>query len=123
MVPHYLSALFVDLQTELSPRDKSQGLDPYDIAARYCHRFVNIHPFVDGNGRMGRLLANIILLRYVGIVAPFGGNGVMKYMYLEVLRRGKEMFHEEDMRVPNTEIKGHLELKAFLCERLEEIGW
>ena len=28
-----------------------------------CFKFLNIHPFMDGNGRMGRLLMNILLVR------------------------------------------------------------
>ncbi|MDJ0597174.1 MAG: Fic family protein [Pleurocapsa sp. MO_226.B13] len=30
---------------------------------KYNHRFVSIHPFRDGNGRTGRLLMNLLLLR------------------------------------------------------------
>ena len=33
------------------------------LLAQFQHRFVIIHPFVDYNGRMGRLLTNYILMR------------------------------------------------------------
>lgn len=34
-----------------------------EIAARFHHRFVWIHPFYDGNGRTARLLMNLLLIR------------------------------------------------------------
>ena len=29
--------------------------------------FVNIHPFEDGNGRMCRMLLNVVLLKFIGV--------------------------------------------------------
>jgi Fic family protein len=34
-------------------------------AAVYSHRFVSIHPYADGNGRMSRLIMNLILGRII----------------------------------------------------------
>ncbi len=36
---------------------------PLLVAALFHHRFTNIHPFDDGNGRMARALMNLILMR------------------------------------------------------------
>lgn len=38
-------------------------LHPVEFAARVHLRFVLVHPFVDGNGRLARLLMNLALLR------------------------------------------------------------
>ncbi len=38
---------------------------PWDeIAIRFHHRLVSIHPFKNGNGRHGRLAANVLLLQH-----------------------------------------------------------
>jgi len=40
----------------------SRKQHPVELAAEAHYRLVTIHPFVDGNGRTGRLLMNLILL-------------------------------------------------------------
>ncbi len=39
-------------------------LSPEDLAAYLHYRFVRIHPFDDGNGRVARLLMNYVLLKH-----------------------------------------------------------
>lgn len=39
------------------------GFDDVELAARFHHRFVWIHPFFDGNGRTARLIMNLLLMR------------------------------------------------------------
>ena len=36
--------------------------DPVDVAAKFYQRFVNIHPFNDGNGRIGRFIVAVYLI-------------------------------------------------------------
>lgn len=38
-------------------------LHPFELAGLIHYKFVKIHPFMDGNGRMSRLLMNYILLK------------------------------------------------------------
>jgi Fic family protein len=38
-------------------------LRPIELAAFFHHKFVYIHPFLDGNGRTARLLTNVILMK------------------------------------------------------------
>lgn len=39
-------------------------IDPIVLAALFHYRFVRIHPFDDGNGRMARVLMNFILMKF-----------------------------------------------------------
>jgi len=43
--------------------NQEKSLDPLLYAAIAHHKLAAIHPFVDGNGRVARLLANLLLLR------------------------------------------------------------
>lgn len=38
-------------------------LHPVELSALLHHKFVYIHPFIDGNGRTARLIMNIVLMR------------------------------------------------------------
>ncbi|MBD2771349.1 Fic family protein [Iningainema sp. BLCCT55] len=61
--PHYLlNDLMTEFVTWLNSSQATVG-HPLEFAAEAHLRFVSIHPFRDGNGRTGRLLMNLLLLR------------------------------------------------------------
>jgi Fic family protein len=45
-------------------QDNNEEMHPVQLAAEFHYRFVFIHPFDDGNGRVSRLLMNYILLKH-----------------------------------------------------------
>ncbi|TAK37234.1 MAG: Fic family protein [Saprospiraceae bacterium] len=51
-----LVAIYAELET--------QKIKPVVLAAWLHHAFVAIHPFQDGNGRMARLLASLVLIKH-----------------------------------------------------------
>lgn len=116
-VPAYMETLVQDLKHDMVKAEETNALDPFDMANRYCHRLVCIHPFGDGNGRMCRILLNILLLKYAGHVVAFGGSDEDRKEYLDLARRGNKKFHEEDMEVPEEEKQGHRELARFTVRK------
>ncbi|CAF0837348.1 unnamed protein product [Adineta steineri] len=58
-VPEYLD----DFLQWLNSLEDTEDLHAIELAAIAHYKFVYIHPFIDGNGRTGRLLMNLILMR------------------------------------------------------------
>jgi len=52
-----------EMQNLLKWLKESRKLHPVERAALFHYRFVCIHPFDDGNGRMSRLLMNLLLMQ------------------------------------------------------------
>jgi fido (protein-threonine AMPylation protein) len=46
-----------------STQKNKEGIDPYTFAAEAYIKFIDLHPFEDGNGRTSRLLLNLILIQ------------------------------------------------------------
>jgi Fic family protein len=67
-------------------------LHPAELATQFHHRLVRIHPFLDGNGRVSRLLLNTILMRadYVPAIIPVEE----KKQYLEALQSADDGDYE-----------------------------
>ncbi len=61
--PHYLLPELMAEFVEWLNSEAAKQMHPIDYAAEAHCRFVGIHPFRDGNGRTGRLLMNLLLLR------------------------------------------------------------
>ncbi|MEO1389139.1 MAG: Fic family protein [Cyanobacteria bacterium J06634_6] len=60
--PHYLLPGLMDEFVGWLESAKC-SLHPVEYACEAHYRFVSVHPFSDGNGRTGRLLMNLLLLR------------------------------------------------------------
>jgi len=60
-------------------------LHPLVLAVIFHHKFEKIHPFMDGNGRTGRILLNYILLRKK--YSPLIINNSSRKTYLEALSK------------------------------------
>lgn len=75
-------------------------LDPLILIPIFIHDFLCIHPFVDGNGRMSRLLTTLLLYRsgyyvgkYISLEAKIAKN---KDLYYDALFDSQKNWHENE---------------------------
>lgn len=104
-----------DMQKAMSDLEKfiniSDDLDPLMKIALVHYQFETIHPFLDGNGRIGRLLITLFLIE----------KGVLKYPTLYIsyfLKRNRVEYYDRMMEV---RLKGTFEqwIKFFLKALME----
>lgn len=62
--PEETPAKMNDLLTWYRQEVDGADVNPIFLAAEFHYRFVKIHPFGDGNGRMARVLMNFILMKF-----------------------------------------------------------
>ncbi|MBR5327007.1 MAG: Fic family protein, partial [Paludibacteraceae bacterium] len=62
--PEETPALMADLVDWYNQTEQEGKLSPIDLAILFHYRYIRIHPFEDGNGRIARLMVNYILSRH-----------------------------------------------------------
>ena len=83
--PQETPALMSDLLQWYRDESEKKELHPVALAALLHYRFVRIHPFDDGNGRISRLLMNYVL--YHNNLPPVIIKSVNKKEYLSALNK------------------------------------
>ena len=83
--PEETPSLMSDLVDWYNEAEQDAKLSPVELAALFHYRYIRIHPFEDGNGRIARLMVNYILSRhgYPMVVV----RSRKKNEYLEALRQ------------------------------------
>ena len=95
--PEETPALMTDLVDWYNEAEQSGKYTPVELAALFHYRYIRIHPFEDGNGRIARLLVNYILARHGWPMIVVRSR--KKDEYLEAL-------HQTDLEVGGTPWKG-----------------
>lgn len=106
---------------------KEKEIHPLIIAASFVYDFLSIHPFQDGNGRLSRLLTNLLLLKY-------GYNWIEYISFEHEIEKNKKDYYRS-LRIcqsqrPNEDItewinfflKSLGNLQQKLAEKLEKTG-
>lgn len=62
--PEETPTLMSDLVDWYNEEERKDELSPVELAALFHYRYISIHPFEDGNGRIARLMVNYILARH-----------------------------------------------------------
>lgn len=101
-------------------RDEQTALHPVTLAAMFHYKFVCIHPFDDGNGRVSRLLMNYVLLAHK--LPPVVIKSSDKQNYLRTLRLADTEQYEDLIRYIAEQVVSSLEMaiKAAKGESIEE---
>lgn len=134
--PEETPALMTDLVDWYNQAEQEGKISPVDLAVLFHYRYIRIHPFEDGNGRIARLLVNYILSRhgYPMIVV----RSRLKQEYLEALHRADLIvgaapadgahaslksirpFHKYMNKLITKEVENDV---LFITERSENIWW
>ena len=88
--PEETPALMTDLINWYNAEEEAGKLTPIELAALFHYRYIRIHPFEDGNGRIARLMVNYILTRHN--LPMIVVRSRLKQAYLEAL-------HQADLNV------------------------
>lgn len=62
--PEVTPSYMADLVDWYNEEERSGTMAPVELAALFHYRYIRIHPFEDGNGRIARLMTNYILGRH-----------------------------------------------------------
>ncbi|MDR2840474.1 MAG: Fic family protein [Paludibacter sp.] len=83
--PEETPSMMADLISWYRSEEAKHNLSVVELAALFHYRYIRIHPFEDGNGRIARLLVNYILYRfsYPMIVIPTADRN----NYLDILSK------------------------------------
>lgn len=86
--PEDTPSLMGDLVDWYNAAEKEGKLSPVELAALFHYRYIRIHPFEDGNGRIARLMVNYILARHGWPMIVIRNR--KKLEYLEALHRADQ---------------------------------
>jgi Fic family protein len=89
-LPDKVPGLMNELSQWLVERQDKNDLHPVEFAALAHYKLVNIHPFIDGNGRTSRLLMNLILLKYGYPIAIIDCEREPRTVYYNAIRKADE---------------------------------
>ena len=81
--------------------------------------FVNIHPFIDGNGHTCRLILNSMLLKYGSFLVSIGEQGDDRLTYLNIAANAgalEDMYEDTDA---GEKPKLHKELASFVLTHVK----
>ena len=88
--------------------DYKDEINILELAILVHYKLVKIHPFIDGNGRMARLLLNLILLRggYPPVIIPI----IKRQEYIEAIKKGEDDFTAFMLEIINVNLEDYLRM-------------
>lgn len=91
VAPEQIAVRLRTLRDDVRYQIEHRAYPVREIAARFHHRLVHVHPFPNGNGRFARLLTDLLLIRHGEEPFRWGdgdlvGAGDVRTRYIEALR-------------------------------------
>lgn len=86
-ITEIMSRVVLYLNAAILEAEEERIADPYQLAAKFSHTILGLHPFLDGNSRFSRILINTILLKFTGTLIPFGKDPAEVAKWKEVVTR------------------------------------
>lgn len=89
--PALISVKLADLLRDVEVQLEHESYPLDEIAARFHHRLVSIHPFANGNGRFSRTMTDLLLIAHGGEAFTWGDadlveEGRTRERYIDALR-------------------------------------
>lgn len=105
-------------------QEQKDHLHPVLLASEMHRKIVTVHPWIDGNGRISRLVMNLVLLQKGFPIARISGDDEARLAYYEALETAQvadntNTFH---MLVASYVKKSFLEFLAILSGDMSEEG-
>jgi fido (protein-threonine AMPylation protein) len=119
-VPILMKKLVEQYNHDMAAAEKTGEIDAMDLAAKYCYYFVSIHPFEDGNGRLCRLLMNVILLKYAGVCIEVASGPDENYEWQKMSNAANKAFRLEADDVEWGQHTGHATMSAMVVRKTQE---
>lgn len=116
--PEETSALMADLVNWYNSAATEGKLTPVELAAMFHYRYIRIHPFEDGNGRIARLLMNFILLRYGYPMIVIRSKN--KKAYLDALGKADQVVGPVPSDGANATLEQAKDFIAYITKQVEQ---
>jgi len=105
----------IDMNLLLDWYNKNKKLHPLVLGTLFHHKFEKVHPFMDGNGRTGRMILNYILIKH-------------KYPPLIIRRKRRSEYLKSLNKADKCSIKesdkdSYSDLIKFISEEMNDNYW
>lgn len=121
--PHLVESEMTNLIDWTNQQLEKNEIHPLVIIGLFTYEFLSIHPFQDGNGRLSRLLTNLLLLKsdyhFIKYISFENLIEQKKKLYYEVLMDGQKDRYADIERINNW-IIFFLNSLEVLIQRLEQ---
>ena len=127
LIPAAMRRMISCLDEDLRKASERGQMDPIALAAKYCHMFANIQPFLYGNGQICCLILNMLLIKYGGIMICMGATEADRAEYLGILANASTMGEastlggdDEDDLPEECRRKHYKELATFMLKHARQ---